>query len=154
MKILLYTSIVICAMLPFSIDAEDMQQGAAGNRLTPEQQVIAREQDYTNGLLRGDISLLKTVFAPSFVDTGSDGRLRTRDEMLKLIAGQPSLPSKIVETNRRVSIYGSTAIVTVEFELSGTFDNRPRVFHGRATDIWVRDGSTWRCVAAQSTEIH
>jgi hypothetical protein len=121
-------------------------------KATVQEQILAREKDYTNGILHGDINLLKTVFGKNFVDTGSNGHLRKRDEMLAILA-KATRPSSIVEKNRRIAVYGSTAIVTVEFIVTSIDNGKTERFHGRATDVWVIEDGSWRCVAAHSSEI-
>lgn len=145
-------SIVILAGIA-SCAAVNAQPGQGpGNDPSAEKQVLAREEDYTNGILHGDIDLLKSVFADDFVDTGSSGHLRTREEMLALFA-QSGRPASIVEKNRRIAVYGSTAVVTVEFIVTTADKQKTETFHGRATDVWVKEYGTWRCVAAHSSEV-
>lgn len=125
---------------------------AQGGNEPVEKQILAREEDYTNGILHGDLNLLKSVFADDFVDTGSSGHLRTRDEMLALFA-QSAPPTSIVEKNRRIAVYGGTAVVTVEFIVTSGQNGKNETFHGRATDVWALENGVWRCVAAHSSEV-
>jgi hypothetical protein len=146
-----FLAMVLVAMQPGALAGETPRAGQSANP-TVEEQILARERDYTNGILRGDIGLLKTVFGKDFVDTGSHGHLRTRDEMLAIFA-KAAPPASIVESNRRIAVYASTAIVTVEFIVTNIENGKKESFHGRATDVWVIEDGTWRCVAAHSSEI-
>lgn len=152
MKTLL--GIVAVAIATFQSDALAGEPPKAGQapKATVQEQILAREKDYTNGILHGDVALLRTVFGKGFVDTGSSGQLRTRDEMLAIFA-KTTPPSSIVEKNRRIDVYGSAAIVTVEFIVTNLENGKPETFHGRATDVWVIEEGSWRCVAAHSSEI-
>lgn len=126
---------------------------AAERKLSPEEQILQRERDYTNGILHHDLKLLQSVFSADFVDTTADGRLHSRAELLSAIANSP-VPAEITEKNRHISIYGGTAaVVTVEFTVTGKDHGMPYTYHGRATDLWALENGTWFCVAAHSSEI-
>lgn len=116
------------------------------------QQVLQREHQYSAALLHGDAKLLASVLADSFVDTSESGVLRDKQQLLRIIARQAPLIS-ITETDRKIQIYGDTAVVTVRFDVKGTDQGKPYTFAGRATDIWIRRGGNWYCVAAHSSAI-
>lgn len=115
-------------------------------------QVLQRESQYTQGLLRGDIQLLESVFADTFVDTSASGKLRDKQQMLTIFARQVP-PTSITETDRKIQVYGDTAVVTVKFDVKGLDAGKPYEFTGRATDVWVRRDGQWRCIAAHSSAI-
>lgn len=114
--------------------------------------ILAQEHKYTQGVLTGDVKLLETVFAPTFVDTSSSGAFRTREEMLQLFK-RMTPPKNVEERNRRVQIYGTSAVVTVEFIAKGMDGGKPYSFRGRATDVWELEDGIWLCVAAHSSAI-
>ena len=115
-------------------------------------QVLAQEGKYTAGILRGDTKLLDSVWADSFVDTNANAFLRDKATMLAIVA-KSTPPTRIIESNRVISIYGSTAVVTVEFRVIGRQSGQPYESSGRATDVWVLQSGVWRCVAAHSSEV-
>lgn len=126
---------------------------AAVDRNGDQQSLLAREHQYTQGILHGDVKSLQDVWAETFVDTSDSGKLRDKKEMLALV-GSTTAPSSIDESERRIQFYGDTAIVTVRFTAKGTDHGKSYEYHGRATDVWVRMNGRWFCVAAHSSEIH
>lgn len=117
------------------------------------QQVLQGEHDYTYGILRKDLKLLNQVFADDFLDTSATGALRTKQQMLEIIARNPA-PASIVESDRIIHVYNdSSAVVSVEFVATGTSQGQPYTYRGRATDVWARINGRWQCVAAHSSEI-
>lgn len=117
------------------------------------QQVLQGEHDYTYGILHKDIKLLNQVFADDFLDTSATGALRTKQQMLEIIAKNPA-PASIAESNRIIHVYNdSSAVVAVEFVAKGTAQGQPYAYRGRATDVWARINGRWQCVAAHSSEI-
>lgn len=115
-------------------------------------QVLKRELQYTQGILHADVKSLAAVFADTFVDTSESGHIRGKQQMLKLI-GQQTPPKFIRESDRKIQIYGDTAVVTVRFEGEVLDGGKPYKFAGRATDVWVKQGNDWYCVAAHSSPI-
>lgn len=113
-------------------------------------EVLDREHQYTAGLLRGDTRLLASVFADSFVDTSESGVLRNKRQLLAILARQIP-PISITETDRKIQIYGSTAVVTVKFDVKGRDHGKPYESAGRATDVWIKRAGKWYCVAAHSS---
>ena len=124
---------------------------AAGN---VRQQVLRGEHDYTYGILHKDVKLLDRVFADDFLDTSATGALRTKRQMLAIIARNPA-PASVAESNRVIHIYNdSSAVVSVEFVAKGMSAGKPYVYRGRATDVWALINGRWQCVAAHSSEIN
>lgn len=120
---------------------------------TVQQQILAGEHNYTYGILHKDIKLLDRVFADDFLDTSARGALRTKQQMLAIIAKNPA-PTSIAESHRIIHIYNdSSAVVSVEFVAAGTDQGQPYTYRGRATDVWALINDRWQCVAAHSSEI-
>lgn len=115
-------------------------------------QVLLRERQYSSALLHGDVRLLAGVLADTFVDTSASGVLHDKQQLLALVAHQPP-PASILETQRRIQVYGDTAVVTVRFEVHGSDRGKPYKFSGRATDVWIHRAGRWLCVAAHSSAI-
>lgn len=115
-------------------------------------QVLRRELQYTQGILHADVKSLAAVFADTFVDTSESGHIRDKQQMLKLIGNQTP-PKFIRETDRKIQIYGDTAVVTVRFDGEVLDGDKPYKFAGRATDVWIKQGTDWYCVAAHSSPI-
>jgi ketosteroid isomerase-like protein len=119
---------------------------------TVKQQILLQEEKYNAGILHGDLKLLDSVFADTFVDTNSRGKIRDKQAMLAILAKETP-PSSITERNRIISVYGAVAVVTVEFAAKGIDGGKHYRYRGRATDVWALQNGTWRCVAAHSSEI-
>ena len=49
--------------------------------------------------------------------------------------------------------YQGTVIVIGTYHERGTLNGKGYYHHGRFTDTWVRQGSSWMCIASQSTLI-
>ena len=143
-RLLAFTLICGASTTAFAVRSPEDTRSAA--------QVLEREHQYSSALLHGDVRLLAGVLADSFVDTSESGVLRDKRQLLAIVAHQPP-PASILETHRRIQVYGDTAVVTVKFEVRGSDQGKPYRFSGRATDIWIYRTDSWYCVAAHSSGI-
>lgn len=107
-------------------------------------QVLLRGRQYSSALLHGDVRLL----AGTFVDTSESGVAR---QAAAPCAHRP--PASTLETQRRIQVYGDTAVVTVRSEVHGSDRGKPHKFSGRATDVWIHRAGRWLCVAAHSSAL-
>lgn len=141
------------ALIISAVTAVDSQAApSASMQSASAKQVLQREHQYSAALLHGDVKLLASVLADSFVDTSESGLLRDKQQLLQIIAHQTP-PASITETDRRIQIYGDTAVVTVKFDVKGVDQGKPYAAMGRATDVWIKRGGSWFCVAAHSSSI-
>lgn len=113
----------------------------------------ARENLYTDGLLKKNTPLLSTVFAPTFVDTGADGKIKTRDQFLNSLEKSSTEINSLVVEEPRIDMYPGTAVVTERFHVVYTDAGKQGTEDGRATDVWVKLHGKWMCVAAHSGQI-
>lgn len=116
------------------------------------QRIVALETIYTQSLLRKDTSKLGSILADDFLDTSMTGEVRTKAQLLALIRQSPA-PGSIDEDKRRIELYPGAAVVSVRFTATGTDSGRKYSETGRATDVWLKVGGTWKCVSAQSSPI-
>lgn len=147
-----YTFLSIVLLLGLSVAAGSVAAIPSGPTRVLEGQVLLQEQKYTSGILHGDVRLLDSVFADSFVDASSAGVVRNKRQMLAIFAAETP-PGSVEERDRKITIYGDAAVVTVEFVAKGLDGGKPYAFHGRATDVWILQNGTWLCVAAHSSEM-
>ena len=51
----------------------------------------------------------------------------------------------------KTHVYHDTIIVIGTYQEKGTLNGKAYIRHGRFTDTWIRQGSSWMCVASHST---
>ncbi len=100
--------------------------------------------DYIAALKAGDTKKLSACIAPDYSFTDLDGKLMSRDERLKVVAGQDN--SKLVFADLNVRTYGGTGVVT---GMAAGADG----IHTHFTQTWAWQGGRWWLVAAQRTTI-
>lgn len=111
------------------------------------------EDTYTEGVRTGNVALLASVWANTFVDTDEEGNLSTRDMQLRRMAASKTKILSLRVDQERVDFYGNTGVVTERFRVAYLVDGKRGTETGRATDVWVFQDGRWQCVAAHSSAV-
>lgn len=98
--------------------------------------------DYFAALKANDTKKFGAYIAPDYTFTDLNGKLMSRDERMKVVAGQDN--SKLVFSDLSVRTYGGTGVVTGE--ATGADGVRTHF-----TQTWAWQGGRWWLVAAQRT---
>jgi ketosteroid isomerase-like protein len=107
--------------------------------------LTALNLDYVNSVQLSDTRRFDEILSDDFLNTNPDGSLVDRKEFLAQIAPKAKISDlKCHDVNVRVM--GDFAIIHAR--TSYTLPDG-RTGGGRYTDIWVRRGGKWLCVAAQ-----
>jgi hypothetical protein len=122
--------------------------------VTAPDDVLAAEDRFFGGLLRGDAGRLRELLTADFllidVMTGSE----IPGQVLVDLVGSGQLRFEAVERiDSRVRRYDSAAVVTGQTRMRGRFGDQPFAAHSRYTHVYVHAGSAWRLASAQGTPI-
>jgi hypothetical protein len=100
--------------------------------------------EYFAAIKASDVKKLADFFASDYSFTDLDGKMMSKDERLKAIAGQDN--SKLVFSDLNVRTYGATGVVTgMATNADGT--------RTRFTQTWAWQSGRWWLVAAQRSTI-
>ncbi|MGB8583179.1 MAG: nuclear transport factor 2 family protein [Candidatus Sulfotelmatobacter sp.] len=146
MKNIALVFILLCSMAQ-SAKAQD--SGEAGARSN----VLALEHAWDQALERGDVKALSAIFDDSLIYVDYDGAVLTKAGYLARVKGNSTHMQQVVAEGMSVQLFGSTAVVVGTYRVKGMEKGKPYLRRGRFTDIWVRSGGNWMCVAAASTPI-
>ena len=119
-----------------------------------EKAILALEDQWTQSQKTNNPDLVAPLLADKFVETNDVGKVRNKAEFL---AGERATKYSSAEyLDRKVTVFGDTAIATGVLKLQGTDESGGKPFnvHIRWTDTWVKmpDGK-WQCVASHSSNI-
>jgi ketosteroid isomerase-like protein len=103
--------------------------------------------DYIRSVQTGDVGRFSEILAKDFLCTNPDGSLVDRGGFLQQTALPVSIRDLAVH-DVRVRILGDVAIIHARTSYSLADGNQGS---GRYTDIWRREGDSWRAVAAHVT---
>jgi ketosteroid isomerase-like protein len=100
--------------------------------------------DYIRSVQSCDVATFSQILAPDFLCTNADGSLVDRAGFLQQTAHPISIRDLAVH-DVNVRILGDVAIIHARTTYSRADGGKGS---GRYTDVWRRQGNTWRAVAA------
>lgn len=139
----LFTLALICVVAA-SVALADTKMKKAGKPAGTKAGLQQAADDYFAGIKASDVKKLADFFAPDYTFTDLDGKMMTRGERLKSIAGLDN--SKTVFSDFNVRTYGPTGVV------NGMATNADGA-RSRFTMTWAWQGGRWWVVAAQRTSV-
>jgi ketosteroid isomerase-like protein len=107
----------------------------------------ALNRDYIHSVQMGDVRRFNELLAEDFYCSNPDGSLVDRSGFLEQTA-KPVTISNLHAENVLIRFFGDIAII--HGRTSYSMPNG-RAAHGRYTDVWARDGDTWKTVSAHVT---
>ena len=102
---------------------------------------------YIRAVQMSDVRWFEENLADDFMNSNPDGSLVDRARFIAQIA-PPATISNLEADEVRIRAFGDVAIVHGRTTYTKS-DGRPGA--GRYTDVWMRRGGRWLCVAAQVT---
>ena len=116
-----------------------------------EKAVAALEEQWLQSQKTNNPDLVAPLLADKFVDTGSDGKLIGKAEML---ANSKATKYATIEyEDVKIMVFGDTAIATGGVKAKATdASGKPLDIHERWTDTWVKmPNGKWQCVASHAS---
>ena len=117
--------------------------------------VIRAAQARAGALARGDATGLTTLLHPDFRWTTHTGQVFDRSEYVRRNTGGVTLWRSQALVDPHVVVVGDTAVLHAEVvdEVSGA-GGEPEVFRMPMTQVWVREGVGWVCLAGHAGPRH
>jgi ketosteroid isomerase-like protein len=145
--------IVLLATLMIVPAVTCAQGSATSARDSDSARVLSLETLWNLAEVDKDASALGHLLADSFTFVDIDGSLKNKAEFLDSVKHPPEHIETIGNDTLKTHVYQDTVIVIGTYHERGTLNGKGYVHRGRFTDTWVRQGSSWMCVASQSTLI-
>ena len=111
--------------------------------------LAALNTDYINSVQNSDVKRFDEILAPEFYCSNPDGSLVDRAAFLRQTA-QPAAIRSLRAEDVLIRIMGDTAIIHAR---TGFVKPDGKPGGGRYTDVWMRQGGSWRCVSAHVTRL-
>jgi ketosteroid isomerase-like protein len=113
--------------------------------------VLALETLWNQAEVAKDAPALDHLLAADFIYVDIDGSLQNKAQFLDGIKHPVEHIEVIGNDSLKAHVYRDTVIVSGTYHEKGTLNGKGYVHRGRFTDTWVRQGSSWMCVASHST---
>jgi ketosteroid isomerase-like protein len=128
---------------------------AAQAAVSPERELTALENDWSQAAVKRDGVALQRFYADEYIFTDENGVVSNKaKDIADLTSGAFRLTSYKFE-DMKVRIYGDVAVVTGRNTIAGTWEDIKRDISGpyRFTDVFVKRNGRWQCVASQSSSV-
>lgn len=108
---------------------------------------------WDQAIIRKDRPAIRSNIGDRFIQIGSDGGSSDKEAFIDgLMDEKLSIDPYQVE-DLRVRVYGDTAILTGTTAMHGSYNGKAFSSHYRFTDVYVKQGESWRVVNVQTTPI-
>jgi ketosteroid isomerase-like protein len=111
------------------------------------------EQEWVGAFVRRDTAYLEGFLAEDYAFTYPDGTVVDKGREIENVKSGYVALAEIKLSELKARTYGDTAVITGRSTLKGKFDGRDVGGEYRFTDVFVKRGDRWQCVAGQLTRI-
>jgi ketosteroid isomerase-like protein len=129
------------------------QGSGASAQNSDSARVLSLETLWNQAEVDKDASALDHLLAENFTFVDIDGSLKNKAEFLDSIKHPPEHIETIGNESLKARVHQDVVIVIGTYHERGTLNGKGYYHHGRFTDTWIRQGSSWMCIASQSTLI-
>lgn len=112
--------------------------------------IEALEKKWSAALAANDAAALAPLLADDWTNVDTDGSIQTKAEFLESLKSGELKFTSCTLGKINVRVYGDTAVVVGEDASKGTNGGEAFDEKGIFTDVWVKKGDAWVCVATQS----
>lgn len=123
---------------------------ASGN---VQDQIKKLEEEWANGAIKGDASVVDRFEADDIVSTDPSGRVTGKQQDVQDVKSGELKFESMNLSDVKVSVYGNTAVATGVNTLKGTYKGKDISGEYRFTDTWVKRNGQWQVVASQGTKV-
>jgi ketosteroid isomerase-like protein len=114
-----------------------------------ETQIINAEERLRQAMLASDVSVLNELLAPEIIITSHLGELLGKQDDLAAHKSGLIKIHDLEASEQHIQIYGEMAIVSVQMQMSGSYNGSPANGDFRFTRVWaVSSVGSWHIVAA------
>ncbi len=125
-----------------------------GHKDPSQKQIESLEKQWQTALLAGDSPTMAALLSESYVAIGPDGTMESKsDELQARLGGQQSIKQLNV-MDRKIRIYGGTAVVTSKVQIQGMYRGKPIQGEYRYTRVWTLARGQWHIVNFEANMVH
>jgi ketosteroid isomerase-like protein len=148
------TCLRLCLLLAAGMTSVAAQGTAKPHRHEYKHEVEQAEDQWRSAMLTTNGDALGKLLADDYTGITATGAIQTREQALANLRTGSLKLSALSVFDRKVRIYGSTAVVTSQVELTGSREGAPISGKYRYTRVYVRNGQgQWRIVSFEASRI-
>jgi hypothetical protein len=153
MKHLLWVGIVLALVLQPALPqmkGEKMESKKSGS---VEDQIIKLSDEGREAALKSDASWLEKNTSDDYMTIGGSGTTLTKSQAIELRKSGDLKYSNIDVSDKKVRVHGSAAILTATASLKGTLKGNDISGTYRISQVWLKEGGSWKLANMQSTKV-
>jgi ketosteroid isomerase-like protein len=124
--------------------------GQAANKKSSskaEDEIMMIEDQWVQSRAAKDTTVSKELLADDYLGASLTGQALTKQQLIDGVTAGTSFPGKAQQTDRKVRIYGDTAVST------GVVIGNVEADKVRYIRVYVKRNNKWRLVASQGTRV-
>ncbi len=150
--IALLSLLMPCLMLGQTKERKEKAKPAGGGNV--EQAVEKLDDELFDAAKKGDAAVFEKHLADNYIRIGDDGQMLNKVETVDVYKSGRIKWDTIDLKNRKVRVYGNTAIVTREDNVKGHIGSKEISGTYRRTIVYVKmKNGQWQDVTFQSTKV-
>ena len=111
------------------------------------------ERQWKTALLSGDTAALIGLISDTYVGIGPNGTIFTKAEEIQATASGENRLQRLQLQERKIRIYGTTAVVTSKVMVQGSYAGQPVLGEYRYTRVWTLEDGQWRVVSFEANRV-
>jgi len=146
--------LVLVALVVPGVAFGQAAKKAPANTESVVEQIVALEQAWADADLKHEAAWHERHLADSFVSTSMSGQMGTKATYIASVKGGGFKADSFKVSDMKVQDFGNVAVVTGLNEfVNASNTGKPLPPKARWTDVWVRKGGQWQCVASHGSEV-
>jgi ketosteroid isomerase-like protein len=117
-------------------------------------EIDAMEEAWRSAMLKGNSAAMDALLAEDYTAITAQGAIQTKEQALSSLRSGALQLTGLSISDRKVRVYGSTAVVTSVAELTGNRNNKEVTGKYRYTRVYVRNSQgQWKIVSFEASRI-
>jgi ketosteroid isomerase-like protein len=125
-----------------------------GQKNLEKREIAKMERQWRTALLGGDTAALDTLISDTYVGIGPNGTIFNKAEEIQSTASGENRFQRLHLEERKIRIYGTTAVVTSKVLVQGFYANQPVLGEYRYTRVWSLENGQWRVVCFEANRVN
>jgi len=154
MKHLLWVGMMLVLALQLPAAQMGKAEKKEGNKSgSVEDQIKKMADEGREAALKGDASFLEKNATDDYMFISATGVVLTKSEVIEMRKSGDIKYSSLEASDQKARVHGNTAIFTATTNIKGTVKGNDLSGTHRLTQVWVKEGGSWKIANSQSTKV-
>ena len=146
-RLVLWTVLLMLTLQPALAQKSDKKGGNV------EDQIKQMADQGKDAAIKSDASWLEKNTTDDYVSIGGSGMVLSKSEAIQMRKSGEVKYESIDVSEQKVRTYGNTALMNAMANVKGTVKGNDMTGTYRITQVWVKQGGSWKLANMQSTKV-